>query len=401
MSTYIRVFRTIDSLEALREDWARLGKHPNADFDYYRSVLESMPGDVSPYVLAVYRDGRAVAILVGRIENSRLRPRIGYMTVPGPRIRELVMVHGGLLGEPRAEECDLLMQQIVESMRAGESDLVRFNHLRTDSALYSRAARGQGVFSAGYFPTVQAHRAMTMPKTEAEFWERFSSKVRKILKWQMRRFEREFPGGIRIASMGTAGELDRLAADIEQVAMKTYQRGLGAGFNVSEGERARLRFKAEKGWLRAYILYVNDAPCSFWCGTLYRGIFHSDSMGYDPAYQRFSPGMHLILRVLEQCCGDGSGVNSVDFGLGDAQYKRMLSDHEWLDIMFVRFAPTLRGAALNAYRTPLQAADWFARKALSSDAQQKIKRWWRIMIAGRQAATAVASSEVRSTAEAG
>ncbi len=397
----IRVFRTIDSLEALRGDWVRLGEHPNADFDYYRSVLESMSDDVRPYVLAVYRDGRASAILAGRIENSRLRPRIGYVTVPGPKIRELVMVHGGLLGEPRAEECDLLMQQVIESMRAGESDLVRFNHLRADSMLYSRAARKQGVFSTGYFPTVQAHRAMAMPKTEAEFWARFSSKVRKNLKWQMRRFEREFPGGIRIASMGTPGELDHLTADIEQIAMKTYQRGLGAGFNVSEGERARLGFKAEKGWLRAYILYVNDAPCSFWCGTLYRGIFYSDSMGYDPAYQRFSPGMHLILRVLEQCCGDGSSVKSVDFGLGDAQYKRILSDREWLDVMLVRFAPTLRGAALNAYRTPLLAADWLARAALSTATQQKIKRWWRIMIAGRQAAGAIASSEAQTTAETG
>jgi CelD/BcsL family acetyltransferase involved in cellulose biosynthesis len=401
MSISIQVFRTNDGLESLREDWARLESHPNADFDYYRAVLESMPDGVRPYVLAVYRDGRVVTILAGRIEEGRLRTRIGYVTVPGPRMRELVIVHGGLLGEPAAEECDLLMQQIVSSMRAGEADLVRFNHLREDSVLYPRVARRRRFFSAENVPIVQTHRAMILPQTEAELWARFSSKVRKNLKWQMRRFEREFPNSIRIACLGAPEELERLTADIEQIAVKTYQRGLGAGFNVSEGERARLRFKAEKGWLRAYILYVHDAPCSFWCGTLYRGTYHSDSMGYDPAFQQFSPGMHLILWAMEQCCSDGSGIRAIDFGLGDAQYKRLFGDQEWQDVTLVRFAPTLRGAALNAYRTPLLAADRLARAVLSSGAQQKIKRLWRIMLAGRKVDGAIAQSDAHTTVEAG
>jgi Acetyltransferase (GNAT) domain len=401
MSISIQVFRTVDALEALREDWTRLEWHPNTDFDYYRAVLESMPDGVRPYVLAVYRGDRAVTILAGRIEKSQLRTRIGYVTVPGPRLRELVIVHGGLLGEPAAEECDLLMRQIDKSMRAGEADLLRFNHLREDCVFYPRVARKQNLFSAGYFPFVQTHRAMTVPQTETELWARFSSKVRKNLKWQTKRFEREFPGGIRIACMGSPSELERLAADIEQIAAKTYQRGLGAGFNVKDGERARLSFKAEKGWLRAYILYVQDVPCSFWCGTLFRGTYYSDSMGYDPAFQQFSPGMHLILRVLEQCCGSDSNMRAIDFGLGDAQYKRLFSDQEWQDITLERFAPTLRGTALNAYRTPLLAADRLARKVLSSRAQQKIKRLWRIMLAGRKADSAIAPSEAHSTVESG
>lgn len=379
MSFDVQVFRDIEEIELLRRDWMRLQWHPNADIDYYRAVLESMPQGVQPYVLALFREGVAEAILAGRIEKRRMWIQIGYASVPGPKTRELVFVHGGLLGKPGTAECSLLAKAIFNSLRSGEADSMHFNHLRTDSPLYACVDKRGELFSA-----LQTHRALTVPDTEEKFWVRFSAKVRKNLKWQMRRFERNFPYNIRIERMGNTRDLDRLIAEIEHVAAKTYQRGLGAGFNASAAERARLKLKAEKGWLCAWVLYVKSVPCSFWGGTLYHGVFHSDWMGYDPEFRMFSPGMYLILRVIESLCCESREVKRIDFGLGDAEYKRLLSDCEWQDGSPVRFAPNLRGALLNTYWTPLVTVDRIGRALLSNSFQQRLKHAWRNFLAEGQ-----------------
>ena len=88
----------------------------------------------------------------------------------------------------------------------------------------------------------------------------------------------------------------------DQITGKSYQRGLGVGFVNDPQARERLRLKATKGWLRAYVLYLADCPCAFWMGDINRGIFGSDYLAFDPAFAKYSPGMYLILQVIEGFC---------------------------------------------------------------------------------------------------
>lgn len=377
MSSHVRVFRTLTEIDGFSGEWRRLQWHPNSDLDYYRTVLQSMPADVSPYVLALFRDDIVQAILAGRVETSRIGLRIGYAHLPAPRTRQLIFVHGGLLGDPTPAECTQMVDHIHASMRSGEVDFLRFNHLRTDSVLYPLLAQICSRPPRKDSSVLQIHRAMTLPRTEDEFWQRFAPKIRKNLKWQMKRFERGYNGNLRIRCMGAPHDFERMVTDIERIAQKTYQRALGAGFSATLDERSRLRYKSERGWLRGYVLYAGEVPCSFWCGTLYRGVFHSESMGYDQAFQQFSPGMHLILRVIELLCREGEKVSMIDFGLGDAQYKRLLGDIEWQDGSPCGFAPTFSGLTLRAYCTPVFFLDSFARRLLPENFRTRLKRLWR------------------------
>src|SRR5208283_3583735 len=111
-----------------------------------------------------------------------------------------------------------------------------------------------------------------------------------------------------------------------EVAKKTYQRGLRVGFADSAGVRKRLELCARKGWLRAYLLYLGDRPVAFWIGTLCGETFLSEYMSYDPELRQFSPGMVLIMRVIEGFCNKANGdiVKELDFGPGHAEYKGVL-----------------------------------------------------------------------------
>lgn len=387
----LRVLRSIAEIEGMRDHWARLQWHPNSDIDFYRIVLESLPGIVSPYVLVCSRGGVPAVILVGKVEASRLNVRVGYWTAPGPQIRNLVFIHGGLLGTPTAQECDLLVRQIVNSLRDGEADIARFNHLRTDDPLYACFNHSSRLYNRGFFNLPQMHLAMSLPKSGSDFWAGFSGKMRRKLQQRMRKFERDFTVNIRNHCLASLAEFDGMISDMERVAAKTYQRGLNAGFDASVAGRARMRLKAEKGWLRAYVLYVSGEPCAFFCGTLYQGVLHGDAMGYDPAYSSYSPGTYLILNILEGLCGerDSSGVFALDFGLGNAEYKHYFANQQWWDGSPCRFAPTLRGAILNAYRTSLLFADWWGRKLLNNDLQRKAKRMWRNLLTPSRAEVAL------------
>src|SRR6266404_9117806 len=103
--------------------------------------------------------------------------------------------------------------------------------------------------------------------------------------------------------------------DVEDVAKKAWQRLRGGGFIGTEHMRKRLHLAGCKGWLRAYILYVENRPCAFSLGTLYGDTFYWDFTGYDPQYDRYSPGVFLFMRMLEDLCPQS--VKLVDFGFGE------------------------------------------------------------------------------------
>lgn len=385
METTVQVLRTFSAIDAIRSEWEEMQWHPNSDFASYRVALRSMSGNASPYVLVVRKDSRVDVVLVGRIERSHLSAQIGYSTIAGPRIRQVTFIYGGLLGRPSSVDCELLVATLMHDLSEGEADVVFFNHLQADSELYRTVTQTPGPCCRDFCHPKQVHLGMRLAASSAEFRGRLSSGRRKHLRWQERNFEKAYDGNVTIRCASKVSDFDWMIRDLERVAVHTYQRGLGAGFQNSPGEVERLRFRAEKQWLRTYILYAADNPCAFWSGTLYAKTFHSDFMGFDPCYRQYSPGMYLIMKVIDSLCSETGDrdVSDIDFGLGDAEYKRMLSDHEWRDASPLIFAPRMRGFLLNAYHTPLVFIDRCGRRVLNSDLQTRIKRLWRDRISRR------------------
>jgi len=376
----IRVLRTLPEVEEFRTAWMRLQRHPNADIDFYLQVLQSLPGPVRPHVLVACLNGTPVGFLVGRLENSRMDLKIGYAHLLRVRAHALTFIYGGLLGEAGAGTSEILALEVAKSLRQGEADFAFFNHLQADSPFYAALCRHAGVFSRDCFPVLQTHRTMTIPGNTEEFWERFSPKVRKNQRWQAKKLLADHPGGVRISCFQQTSELERMIQDVEEVAKKTYQRGLGVGFVDDCATRNRLHLRAENGWLRTFVLYVSDRPCAFWVGTLYKGTFHSDSMGYDPEYSKYSPGMYMVMRVIEDFCQkDAAGqVATIDFGLGDAQYKEILGNVQWQDVSVYLFGSTLRGLGLNMLRTPIILIDRLGRRVVEgANLLPRIKKLWR------------------------
>jgi len=372
------VLRSESEIESLRDAWARMQSNPNADLDFYLMVARSTPAIVRPYVLVVYRGEEPSALLVGRVEKMQMSASIGYLRLPGPRVQALTFIHGGLVGCPSQEDCELLAWQIRDSLRHGEADLAYFNHLRADSSLV-RCLHQTPLPVRDFFPAFTSHRRFVLSGNSSEFRARLSPKALRNRRQEAQKLCRAFGGDVRVECLRQPSDLDRMVREIEQVAKKTYQRGMSVGFRGEPDEWARLQFKAERGWLRTYILYAAGKPCAFFSGTLYKGALFGDYMGYDPAYRQYSPGMYLVMQMIESLGKEKASeeIEAVDFGLGDARYKAQICNDEWQDATLYLFAPNLRGIFCNAYRTPVLFADRLARKLVGSGLQEKVKRLWR------------------------
>lgn len=144
--------------------------------------------------------------------------------------------------------------------------------------------------------------------------------------------------------------------------------------------RQRLFRQAQQGQLCAYMLYVGEQPCAFWIGTLYKGTFYSDYLGYDPKYAMHSPGMFLMMKAIEgMCrCSDDQKPRQIDFGFGDAEYKELLATHTWKEAVCYIYAARFSAIRLKALQTVVGFCDRIGRSAFSrTDILRRMKQTWR------------------------
>jgi hypothetical protein len=376
--SFVKTLRAIPELEEIREVWESWPGNRDSEMNSYLTFLGSNPGTVRPHVLVAYRDGRPDAILVGRIDRGRIGCRLGYLQL-NLRAQIMCFVYGAFRGTPSNENFDMMVSEILRSLSQGEADVAYMNFLRQESDLRRLAMKKPGLLSRDYVRITQPHFAITLPATVEEFYRGLSSGARWQVKNKQKKLLKDFGGDVRIKCFREPAEIDAMAQDVEQVARTSYQRGLGVGFMDGPETRDQLRFKAQKGWLRAYVLYVSERPRAFWIGDMNQGTFGSDYLAYDAELGKYSPGMFLITKVIEDFCdGNREGVTGVDFGPGNAQYKEVLSNHRWREIAQYIFAPSLKGISLNLVRSSIVGIDQTIKKALArTNLLQRIKKHWR------------------------
>ena len=347
---------------------------------------------VRPHIIVLNRGGSPDALLIGRIEDARFELKIGYRTVFRPTARALTFVNGGFLGNESPENCKVSVDAVKDALRKGEADVAFFNLLRTDSPFFRYGVRSPGWLNRDRFLALQPHRAFVLPDTVEELYQSMSPKVRENLRWRARKLLHDYPRNVTVRCFRRSDELEHALQDVERVAKKTYQRGLGVGFIDSSTMQQRLRFEAQKGWLQVYVLYVADEPCAFWLGALYQDTFYGSYTGYDPSYAKYSPGMFLFMRVIEDFCGSNGHhrVREINWGFGDAQYKSFLGNREWQESSIYLFSPTLRGVRLRFLKASVMLADRLARRVLiRAGLLTKAKKVWRDRLRGKAAPSLV------------
>jgi CelD/BcsL family acetyltransferase involved in cellulose biosynthesis len=227
---------------------------------------------------------------------------------------------------------------------------------------------------------MQIHGCVRLPRSFQAFLDSLSRKERHNLKRFERRIQTDFSGRAQIRCYRQESQIENLLRDAEEVAKKTYQRGLAVGFSDSPETRETLQMAARKGTLRGCVLYLGGRPCAFMIGAEYRDTLHGSFMGFDPQFSPYSPGSLLLMHWIEEAFEPNTEqrIFQIDLGAGDARYKRAIYNHLWNESLIHIFAPTFMGLRLNLHRIVscllYRSGKWLA---VSVGILERVKKLWR------------------------
>jgi hypothetical protein len=377
----VTVLDTPAEIEKARDLWTSWSGSRDSDIDFFLYIASIRPEVLRPYVLVHNRSGVADAMLIGRLEMKSIPVQIGYRKFKTYRLRVLTFVLGALRGNASEENIDLLVGQVLKSLRQREVDLAVFEYVPVDSPLYRVVRTLPGILERGLPPEHRTHRCLELPDSSEALYKILSPKHRQNYRGKARKLLKDFAGDVRIHCYRSVSELDQAFREIEEIAAKTYQRGLGFGFAHSPEMRGRCELAAAKGWLRVYVLHVAGKPCAYWHATAYRGTLWGEHIGFDPAFGRYSPGMYLSLSVIGEMCDQKKNhdIAQINFGPGDAEYKSVLSNVSFEEGRELQiYGRTWRALGVKALCTPVVFTDRLAKRILSkTKLLSKVKRLWR------------------------
>ena len=338
--------RSIPEVEGLRPVWERLqGASLPSDIDYFLTVARHNPEIVRPHVLMVEPAVGAPSLLAAHVSRLRVPHRLGPWVAYAPRLRVL-NVFRGVVGDPSGDELATALSILRRDLGNG-IDAILLRNVPVRSTLHETAL---SVFPSHSRQRFLGHRARWDADISASAdraLEALSESTRGNLRRAERRLERTFGNDLRIELYDSPGDAETVFRDIDAVAEKTYQTKMQPIFRDAPLERELTRLGLEKGWFRAYLLYVGDRPVSFWTGFSYAGTFGWRGFtGYDPEFRSFGVGKYLLSAMLDQLARDPS-ITRLTLGVGDLPYKSRFGGRGEEEVDVRIFASTPRATFAN------------------------------------------------------
>ncbi len=371
-----RLYTDTDSLAAIRPSWELWQNQPNNDFDQFLLVCRLRPAVHYPWVMVIYEQDIPLAVLAGRVETLRFSPAIGYLKLPGIPLKTLTVLYQGFLGRQDGVTAECLVKATRHWLSSSDVGEVIFPALEPGSPLHLAVIRQTSVWFCEKGGLPQCHWQSVLPDAGDILPGLMKAKHRAGLRKRQRTLQADFEDRIRWQWLTRFEELSALCQQIERLAARTYQRGLGAGFRDNQEWRERLGLYAARGTLRVALLWIDETLVCFYIGMRYGETLFGAELGYDQAFKSYSPGILLILWLMERVREEG--VYRMDWGLGDAQYKQQLGATTWPEQSLYLFKPTPAHWILRSLLGITQAIDQTARHVLEkTDLTHRIKTAWR------------------------
>jgi CelD/BcsL family acetyltransferase involved in cellulose biosynthesis len=248
------------------------------------------------------------------------------------------------------------------------------NHLPADSPVLAGLRRSLG--ARALVPVREQHRVFELPREPEAVLGHLSRKHRYNARREDRLLVEHFGGDVRLRTFTGAEQLPALLAGAAEIYDRSYQAGIGGGFRKASVWTRILEVEARLGRLRGYLLEASGRGVAFQVGVVYGGTYHLEATAYLPDWRSLSPGSVLLRRVLEDLVA--AKIGKVDYGFGDADYKRTYStsvrEEETLHA-YARTVPALAALALD--RVALGVASGSRALVERAGGVRALKRRWR------------------------
>ena len=386
----VEVATNLQAVEDLRPAWTSWTHNLDTDIDYYLHNLRNDPTVLHPYVIAVYQAGIAEAILVGLVRKRRISTVVSFVAIRGPKVRALEIVHRGRLGQLCPAIDKLMAAQLFKAIKSDGVDILCFHRLALRSELFREVQQLPSLILKERVPHTFCYSVLSLTASAGKRPPAFSGKINREISRKTRILQRAFPGRVRFKCYSQPNELDAGIRDAAKVAAATWQHYVGSKVLESPRTQESFKFCASQGWLRIYVLYIDDLPRAFMIGQLYKETFYCQHAGYDRKVARFSVGSLLTAWALENLAG--AGVQQVVLGEGGQEHNRRLGCQRFEEGTVHVYSHSLRGLYVNIFVSltgAIRAVGRHARWGLRLDRVGKV---WRELLIARWASNSPSSS---------
>jgi CelD/BcsL family acetyltransferase involved in cellulose biosynthesis len=311
----------------------------------------------NPAALVASNEFGPVAYMPFIIRPGSVRLKLGRMTVAKFPCRQLRLFGVSSRDRTGPDVLQGLLAHLLDRFRWDVADLADFP---TDNGFYEYLSNGRDSSGLRLWAKNKVYEPLYIDiegSYESYLKKNFGSKTRFNLKRNRRRLEEHAPGKVVLRIYTLVDQVGDFLRDAGRIAVQTYQwqRGLPT-VTDTPAMRQSISFQAERGWFRGYILFVDEQPGAYCYGFIYKRTFLYKIVGYDPDYQRFSPGTVLLCMILEDLFATGL-AKQLDFGITSADYKEVFYTSK-REIFYSRLYPPGRYARL---LSGLEGAWEFAR----------------------------------------
>ncbi len=370
-----RVAITIQDVEKLRPVWDVWTYSLDTDFDYYLHTLKNDSTVLRPYVVTVHKDGIAQALLLGQVKKRRVSADVSFVHIPGPTVRVLEITNGGTLGCQSAAIDKLMASVLIETIKNDEVDLICFQCLSLHSELFNAIRELSGVPFNARVSEIRHYTVLYLPAPAGNPPSTFVGKAKHEVRRKARILQSAFPGKVRFQCFSPLGALDLGIRDAMSVLSSTWQYSLGFSLLNKPQTHENMKFFARQGWLRVFVLYVDDFPCAFLIGQLYANTFYCQDAGCHRKFLRFSVGSLLTAWAFEELAA--AGVRQVNLGDGDQEYNRRIGCQMCEEGSVHVYSRTLLGICVNGFFALTEIVRAGGRRILPKSRRKWLVRGWR------------------------
>ena len=373
----VEVSRLTDlaSLETIGNFWRGLNVHIFADMDCVVRNLRNSRSE--PHVFVLSRESRPVALALGVVTFQRVPWKVGYLNVPKWPLRFLEFQPNGLIGAHDEETAIALISAIKASLAKRGLPFARFSQLDVSHPVSVALDNAEHRWSKDPVNETSVHWHLDLPETFDAFYKSRSKNVKNNIKTYRNRVKKAFADSVMLECISRPDDVDRAADIAESLTAKSYQRRLGIGFKDTPEEREWWRVAAQRGWLRVYILSLDGKPSAYWAGTVYDGVYTVNYTSFDPEFKHYHPGQVALIFMIEEFCDD-QDVQRIDYGFGDAAYKKRFGNVSLTEADIYYFTASLRGQAWRTVRFSVSGAHGLLRTGLERwNLLDKVRTFWR------------------------
>jgi hypothetical protein len=182
---------------------------------------------------------------------------------------------------------------------------------------------------------------LALASTFEGYLAEFRKKQRYNLKRQVRVMSEAHDNSLIVECVTHNGDVPRLVDAVRKIADKSWKATeLKRAAPEIVSQPAVLERIAEGGLLRAYLLNVKGQPRAYVIGYLFNGVYHYANIGYDSELSDYSPGNVLLLLVIQDLI-EKAGARYMNFGITDAEYKRVFGNRHIVDAGLLILRPGL------------------------------------------------------------